>query len=78
MAGIRLAHLARRGAVYLVRFRLPHDLAARLGMLELHRSLHTADSRLAKARCLEARRWFQATVEELRSMSEPSRSNSPP
>ena len=73
MAGSRPAHLARRGAVYLVRFRLPHDLAVRLGILELRRSLHTTDSRLAKARCLEATRWFRTTVEELRSMTEPSR-----
>ena len=74
MAGTRPAHLARRGAVYLVRFRLPHDLAPRLGMTELRRSLHTADIGLARLRCLSATLWFRSTVEDLRKMDEPSRS----
>lgn len=68
MAGGRPTHLARRGAIYLVRFRLPVDLAARLKMVELRRSLQTADPMLARRRSAVATLWFQEQMKRFRSM----------
>lgn len=59
MARGRPAHLARRGAVYQVRFRLPTALAQRLGLAELRKSLHTSDPAEARRRCLSATAWFR-------------------
>lgn len=73
MAGPRPAHLGRRGAVYFVRFRLPVDLATRLGMVELRRSLQTREPYRARLECLKAAVWFRETVERLREMPNPSR-----
>ena len=66
MSGPRPAHLARRGAVYLVRFRVPADLAIRLGMAEIARSLHTKESAVARSRCLAATNWFRETMSRMR------------
>lgn len=68
MAGGRPTHLARRGAIYLVRFRLPVDLAARLRMVEFRRSLQTADPALARRRCAAATLWFKTQMDRFRSM----------
>src|ERR1700761_3019898 len=72
---MRPTHLTRRGAVYTVRFRLPADLASRLGCTELRKSLHTSDIAVARKRCLEATRWFRAEIERLRSMPAPTRAD---
>lgn len=70
---MRQSHLTRRGAVYTARFKLPKDLAARLGVAELRKSLHTADIAVARQRCLKATVWFRAEVERLRAMANPTR-----
>lgn len=72
---MRPIHLTRRGAVYAVRFRLPIDLASRLAMTELRKSLHTSDIALARKRCLQATVWFRAEVERLRRMATPTRTD---
>ncbi|HAJ04155.1 MULTISPECIES: DUF6538 domain-containing protein [unclassified Brevundimonas] len=68
MAGRRPAHLARRGAVYFVRFRIPADLTKKLGMVEFRRSLQTRNSEAARIECLRATAWFRAVMEKLREM----------
>ncbi|WP_298127134.1 DUF6538 domain-containing protein [Brevundimonas sp.] len=68
MAGRRPAHLARRGAVYFVRFRIPADLTGKLGMVEFRRSLQTSSSEAARIECLRVTAWFRATMENLRKM----------
>lgn len=73
MAGRRPAHLARRGAVYFVRFRIPTDLTGKLGMVEFRRSLQTRDPNEARRLCTVATAWFRITVERLRRMSDPTR-----
>ena len=73
MAGRRPAHLARRGAVYFVRFRIPTDLTSKLGMVEFRRSLQTRDPNEARRLCSGATAWFRITVERLRRMSDPTR-----
>lgn len=75
MAGQRPAHLARRGAVYFVRFRIPNDLVDKLGLAEFRRSLQTHSSSKARVECLRATAWFRATMEELRRMTEPTRAD---
>ena len=68
MAGRRPAHLARRGAVYFVRFRIPADLTGRLGLVEFRRSLQTRNPEAARVECLRVTAWFRATMERLRDM----------
>ena len=68
MAGRRPAHLARRGAVYFVRFRIPADLTGKLGMAEFRRSLQTCSSETARIECLRVTAWFRTTMESLRQM----------
>ena len=75
MSGPRPTHLTRRGAVYVVRFRLPADLARRTGVDELRRSLFTKDLAEARCRCLLASDWFSRAVEQLRQMKDVSRSD---
>jgi integrase len=48
MSGPRPNHLGRRGAIYVARFRIPQSLVASIGMVELCRSLYTADATLAR------------------------------
>lgn len=69
----RPVHLARRGGVYLVRFRLPKDLSLALGMSEIRRSLLTRDRKTAEACCLHATAWFRQEVVRLRMASNPTR-----
>lgn len=64
----RQTHLARRGAIYLVRFRLPVDLVPRFGMADFRRSLKTADPALARRRCSDATVWFQMQMDRCRAM----------
>lgn len=73
MAGVRPAHLQRRGAVYCVRFRIPTNLVPALGIVEICRSLHTRDPNLAKRRCLQATIWFRNAIEILNRMTAPTR-----
>ncbi|MEP6966903.1 MAG: DUF6538 domain-containing protein, partial [Pseudomonadota bacterium] len=61
--------------MYAARFRLPSDLARTIGVTELRRSLHTADPKEARDRCLQATVWFRVTVERLRKMSPPTKSD---
>lgn len=75
MSGPRPVHLSRRGAVYVARFRLPSDLAKRLGIAEVRRSLLTKDLAEARRRCLLAAAWFSTAVEQLRGMTDLSRSD---
>lgn len=75
MAGRRPAHLARRGAVYFVRFRIPADLVSKLGVAEFRRSLHTRWPDTARVECLRATDWFRTTVEMLRRMPDPTLSD---
>lgn len=75
MSGPRPAHLGRRGAIYIVRFRIPVFLRDQLGMAELSRSLHTSDHRVARVRCLRATCWFHDIVDKLGRMTAPSRSD---
>lgn len=70
MAGRRPAHLARRGAVYFVRFRIPADLNRKLGMAEFRRSLQTRNPETARIECLRVTAWFRSTMERLRQMPE--------
>lgn len=74
MAG-RPAHLARRGAVYLVRFRLPSVLAKRIGLVEFRRSLHTSDPAEARRRCLATTVWFREQMERLMQLNSPTRAD---
>lgn len=67
--------MGRRGAVYIVRFRIPASLRSHVGMAELSRSLRTTDHRVARARCLDATCWFRDTVDKLSRMSAPTRSD---
>lgn len=73
MARGRPVHLARRGAVYQVRFRLPTALAQRLGLAELRKSLHTSDPAEARRRCLSATAWFREEMERLMQLTSPTR-----
>lgn len=66
MSGGTPLHLYRRGPVYGVRFRLPTDLVARLGLADLRRSLHTKDIAEARRRCLAATVWYHKVIEQLR------------
>jgi integrase len=75
VSGPRPPHLTRRDAVYVVRFRLPADLAKRTGVGELRRSLFTKDLAEARRRCLLASEWFGHAVEQLREMKTVSRSD---
>lgn len=75
MSGPRPAHLGRRGATYIVRFRIPSSLRAKIGMIEFTRSLHTSDHREARHRCLRATCWFRETVDKLDGMTAPSRTD---
>ncbi len=75
MSGPRPTHLARRGAVYVARFRIPLKLVDRLGMVELCRSLYTPDAQLARSRCLRATNWFRSTTNGLLQMSNPTRAD---
>lgn len=75
MSGRHPAHLARRGAIYQVRFRLPGDLALTLGVVELRRSLETSDHDEAKIRCAAATAWFRALMDELKSKRSPTRAD---
>lgn len=63
--GSRPLHLSRRGAIYLVRFRIPILLTDKLEMVELRKSLHTASPQEARRRCLRATVWFRQTMEKL-------------
>lgn len=67
--------MARRGAVYCVRFRIPADLTSKLGMVEFRRSLQTREPDEARRLCLRATSWFRTTVERLRTMSDPTRAD---
>ncbi len=71
--GPRPAHLGRRGAVYFVRFRLPRQWAARLGISYYQRSLFTKDLAIAKLRCLAATAWFRLEMQRQGSMRDPTR-----
>lgn len=73
MSGPRPANLERRGAIYVVRFRIPTDLMMRLGMTEIRRSLQTTSAHLAKERCLSATGWFRGLMDKLREMDQPTR-----
>lgn len=73
MSGPRPANLERRGAVYVVRFRIPLDLVGRLGVTEIRRSLHVTNIALAKERCLSATAWFRGLMSRLRAMDQPTR-----
>lgn len=64
----RPRHLGRRNGIYFARFRLPCDLAARLRMVELRRSLATPNYAVARYRCLSASLWFARAVEDIRAM----------
>jgi integrase len=75
MSGARPAHLGRRDAVYIVRFRIPISLRDQVGMTELSRSLRTTDHRAARARCLQATCWFREIVDKLGAMTSPTRSD---
>lgn len=75
MSGSRPSHLARRGAFYLVRFRIPAKLVDALGLAELRRSLHTADPRRARERALRATVWFRDTMEKFQGMAALSRAD---
>ncbi len=43
-------HVQRRGGIYHLRVRVPHDLRTRLGLREFRKSLKTANASEAKAR----------------------------
>lgn len=59
--------------MYAVRFRLPMDLAVRLGTTELQRSLFTTDWQTARRRCQAATVWFGDTMDQLRRSTQPSK-----
>jgi hypothetical protein len=73
MSGPRPVHLTRRGAIYAVRFRVPADLVTALGIVELRRSLFTADPALARRRCASTTAWFDSLMQEYRRMKRPTR-----
>jgi integrase len=73
--GRRPLHLVRRGAVYYARFRLPVDLADRIGMVELQKSLLTKDLGEARRRCQASTAWFKAMMETLSAMPSPTRAD---
>jgi len=75
VSGPRPPHLTRRGAVYAVRFRIPADLVARIGVAELRKSLHTYEPAMARQRCLAATVWFERMMETVRSMDDFSRAD---
>ena len=50
-----------------MRFRMPRDLAERLGTPELQRSLGTKDAGEARRKCLAATTWFRNLVDDLRA-----------
>jgi integrase len=65
--GARPRHLVRRGAIYAVRFRIPADLTQDLGLVEIQKSIHTADPQIARRRGALANLWFGATIGPFRS-----------
>lgn len=69
----RPSHLSRRGAIYLVRFRIPTSLSRPLGVAELRRSLRTANPRQARERALIATVWFRELMDRFETMATPSR-----
>ena len=73
MSGRTPAHLARRGAVYFIRFRIPGELVGPLGLGEFRRSLQTKDPGTARRMCVISTEWFRATMDELRAMPTPTR-----
>lgn len=71
--GARPTNPVRRGAVYAVRFRLPADIAFKLGAAELQRSLETRDFAVTRRLGLRATTWFKTTMEMLKAMEQPTR-----
>jgi len=69
----RPPHLILRGTVYAVRFRIPSDIAAQVGVVELQRTLSTKNFQLAVRRALHATIWFRDTIERLRQMKRNTR-----
>lgn len=68
-------HIIRRNGVYAVRFRIPVDLSARIGVAEFQRSLKTRDPREARRRGQLVITWFWDELERLRHMETPTREN---
>jgi len=68
-------HIIRRNGVYAVRFRIPVDLSARIGVAEFQRSLNTRDPREARRRGQLVITWFWDELERLRQMEAPTREN---
>jgi len=75
VSGPRPAHVTRRGAIYGVRFRVPTDLVQSLGIREFHRSLGTADPRVARQKAASVTIWFGETIEKLRQMPTPTQAD---
>lgn len=73
MSGPRPLHLSRRGATYVIRLTLPKDLRDATGVVDVRRSLQTTAIDVARRRCLDAERWFNELVRQLRAMSNPTR-----
>lgn len=69
-------HIIRRNGVYAVRFRIPVDISARIGVAEFQRSLKTHDPREARRRGQLVTTWFWDELERLRHMETPTRENS--
>lgn len=70
-------HIIRRNGVYAVRFRIPVDLSARIGVAEFQRSLKTRDPREARRRGQLVITWFWDELERLRHMEAPSKRTCP-
>jgi hypothetical protein len=68
-------YLTRRGATYYFRARLPSDLASRLAVTELCRSLGTMEFRVARIRCVAATLWFHELTNRLRTMTSLNRTD---
>ena len=64
--------MKRRGAIYAIRFRVPVDLIAKLGLKEFHRSLGTHDPQLARRRAASVTIWFRNQMDLLRRMPTPT------
>ena len=73
MSGPRPLHLSRRGAVYVIRLTLPKDLQDMTGVIDIHRSLQTKAIDVARRRCLDAEKWFNNLIRQLRAMGNPTR-----
>ncbi|WP_438727918.1 DUF6538 domain-containing protein [Parasphingorhabdus sp. DH2-15] len=71
--GTRHPHLMRRNNVFYVRFRIPKQLALKLGIRELCRSLRTSDLPTAKIKTITATFWFTETIAILEKMTSPTR-----